>query len=190
MEDTDLTGLDFDAAREYIFAFAVDLKRLDKEIASAEAELALWKGRAALAEGKLAGGDASMSALAEAARARAAEQETKILALESERSELRSKVGAMRAELPLIKARERSIDPDRLLAELQLMTGELLGEAPAAAPADGAQQGEAPGGAQPQARSAAATEADFRKLEADQRAESELEALKRRAASEDAGAGR
>jgi len=176
MEDTDLTGLDLDAAKEYIFAFAVDVKRLDKEIADAVAELERWKARAVLAEGKLAAagsaGDANMAALAEAARTRISEEGSKAAALEAERAELRAKVARMREQLPMIKARERSIDPDRLLAELQLMTGELL-------------SGSAESGTDIGGRSAAATEADFARLESDAKAESDLEALRRRAAAED-----
>ena len=170
MEDSDLSGLDLEAAREYIFAYAVDVKRLDREIADCGAEVERWKNRVALAEGKLAGAgvagaapaaDPSMAAMAETARAKVAEAEGKLGSLEAERSDLRAKVAGLRSQLPMIKARERSIDPDRLLAELQLMTGELLGDAS--------------GG-----RSAAATEADFAKLEANARADAELEALKRR----------
>jgi hypothetical protein len=165
MEDTDLSGLDLDAAKEYIFAYAVDLKRLDKEIAEVEAELARWRSRVELVEGKLAAGDASVASLAEAARAKAAEEEGKRASLEAERSELRAKLARMREQLPMIRSRERSVDPDRLLAELQLMTGELLGP-------DAGSDGE---------RSEAATEADFAKLEAEAKADSELEALKKRA---------
>jgi len=190
MEDTDLRGLDYDSAREYILAFAVDAKRMDKEISEAGAELERWKERAALAEGKLAGGDASMAALAEAARAKAVEQSQKIATLEAERADLRSKVEAMRLQLPIIRASERSIDPDRLLAELQLMTGELLGDGPigAAPAAEGTGPGAADAAPSAEQRSAAATDADFRRLEAESKAESELEALKRRAAAEGAGA--
>jgi chromosome segregation ATPase len=171
MDDTDLGGLDLAAAREYIFAYSVDIKRLEKESAELETELGRWRGRVSLAEGKLAAagastGDASaMAGLAEAARAKVAELEGKLGTVQAERAELRAKVARMREQLPMIQARERSIDPDRLLAELQLMTGELLGES---------------GGADGEGRGAAATEADFRKLESDQHAESELEALKRR----------
>jgi hypothetical protein len=168
-EETNLSGLDLEAAREYIFAYSVDLKRLEKEAAASGDELERWKGRVALVEGKLASApaDASLASLAEAARAKAAEESGKLASLEAERSELRGKIALMREQLPMIKARERSIDPDRLLAELQLMTGELLGE----------------GGE----RSAAASEADFAKLEAEAKAKSELEELKRRAAAESGG---
>ena len=156
MDDTDLSGLDLEAAKEYIFAYAVDVKRLDKEISDAEADLARWRSRVALAEAKLAAApaDASMAALAEVARAKVAESEGKVGSLEAERTELRAKINRMREQLPSITARERSIDPDRLLAELQLMTGELLGDA--------------------------SGEAEFAKLEAGAKADAELEALKRR----------
>jgi phage shock protein A len=175
MDDTNLSGLDLNAAKEYIFAFAVDVKRLDKEIAEALAELERWKGRYALCEGKLAegklagagsAGDPAMASLAEAARSKVEESAGRLAALEAERADLRSKVEAMRAQLPMIKARERSIDPDRLLAELQLMTGELLGGEPAS---------------EGSGRSPAAVEADFAKLESQAKADSELESLKRRA---------
>jgi chromosome segregation ATPase len=166
MEDENLSGLDLAAAKEYIFAFTVDAKRLDQDIAAAQGELERWKGRLGLAEAKLAAGDQSISALAQAARAKVEEESGKIASLEAERSELRAKVARMREQLPSIKSHERSIDPDRLLAELQMMTGELLGDES--------------GG-----RSAAATEADFARLETVAKADSDLAALKRRAAEGD-----
>jgi phage shock protein A len=182
MEDTDLSGLDLDSAKEYIFAYAVDVKRLEKEIADSRQELERWKGRLALAEGKLALAQAEssppaadpMAALADAARAKAVEIQSAIGALEAERAELRAKIARMREQLPMIQARERSIDPDRLLAELQMMTGEILGQGDEA-------------GAEAEGRSAAATEADFAKLESDAKADAALEALKRRAAAEPRG---
>ena len=65
MDDTNLSGLDLEAAMEYIFAYAVDAKRLDKEIADAQGELERWKGRVGLAEARLAA-DPSMASLAQA----------------------------------------------------------------------------------------------------------------------------
>jgi len=161
MDDTNLSGLDLDSAREYIFAYAVDAKRLDQTINEAEVELGRWKGRLSLAEGRLAA-DPSMASLVQAAGDKVQETGAKLAGLQAERDELRSKIARMREQLPMIKARERSIDPDRLLAELQMMTGELLGDS-----------GEG--------RSQAATEADFAKLESEAKADSDLEALKRRA---------
>lgn len=150
----ELAGLDLESAREYVFAYAVDVKRLDKEIADGRSQVETWKGRAALALSK------GMTDLAQAAEARRAEEEGKVSALESERAGLAAKLALLREQLPMIRARERSVDPDRLLAELQLMTGELLGDA------DGA---------------AAATDKAFAELEAEQASESALAELKKRA---------
>jgi hypothetical protein len=160
MDDTDLTGLDLSGAKEYIFAFAVEAKRMEKEIAAAAADLELWKGRIDLAEGK------GMAELAAAARAKADEIVSKIAALEAERADIKAKVARMRENLRGIAARERSIDPDRLLAELQLMTGELLGEADASTP-EGAR---------------AATDRAFETLESETKADLDLGALKKKAA--------
>jgi len=159
-DDTDLTGLDLEQAKEYILAFAVEAKRLEKDLAALGQELELWQGRVTLAEGK------AMAELADAARGKSAELAGKIEALEAERADLRSKVEAMRLRLPGIRAAERSVDPDRLLAELQLMTGELLGDA-----SPGASEG---------ALSATAASVEFAKLEAGAKADADLEALKRK----------
>lgn len=149
----ELAGLDLESARKYIFAYAVDIKRLDKDLASIRAEVELWKGRVELARAR------AMPDLERAAQARAAEEEAKAAALESERAEFASKLARLRERLPMIRAKERSIDPDRLLAELQLMTGELLGDA---------------GGS-------AATDRAFADLESAQTADSALAELKRKA---------
>jgi len=158
MDDESLDGLDLASAREYILAYAVDAKRIEKETAEAKAEAARWAGRKALAEGKLAGGDQSMAALAQAAAAKAAEFEGQAAALASERQELLAKVERMRRQLPMLGARERSVDPDLLLAQLQMVTGELLGEG------------------------APSADAQFAQLESAAKADADLEALKRRAA--------
>ena len=167
MDDENLSGLDLAAAKDYILAYAVDAKRLDKDIAAEKAELERWQGRITLAEGK------SMAALAQAARSKAEESTAKIASLEAERAQLGSKIERMREQLPMIKARERSIDPDRLLAELQMMTGELLGSSAEPGPGEGT-------------RNAAATEADFAALESAAKVDSELDALKRKASGEGA----
>jgi hypothetical protein len=172
IDETNLSGLDLAAAKEYIFAYALDAKRLEKEIAELQAELDKWRSRVKLAADKVAGGDQGMASLVQAAQAKVTELEGAIASRETERADLRAKVEMMRRQLPIIKASERSVDPDRLLAELQLMTGELLGEQPGDPLA-----GEGSGGG----RSAAATAADFAKLEAEAKAEADLEALKKRA---------
>lgn len=120
MDDQEFLSLDLEGAREYLLAYTTTLKQYEKDIATLDQDLALWKGRVSLAEGK---GEA---ALAEAARGRIAELETKRQGLEAERAGVANEVVRIRERLPYLKARERSVDPDRLLAELQMMTGELL----------------------------------------------------------------
>jgi phage shock protein A len=158
MDDESLEGLDLAAAREYILAYAVDAKRIEKEISEAKAEAGRWADRKTLAEGKLAAGDQSMAALAQAAASKAADFEGKAATLASERDELLAKVERMRQKLPMLGSRERSVDPDLLLAQLQMVTGELLGEL------------------------SPSSDAQFAKLESEAKADAALEALKRRAA--------
>jgi phage shock protein A len=200
MDDTDLRGLDLASAKEYIFAFAVDLKRLDREVEAARVELETWKGRVGLAESK------GLAELAIAARAKAEDASGRLASLEAERSEARGKISRMREQLPMIRARERSIDPDRLLAELQLMTGELLGPsesafadssadgaaaadsgaaaqnaAPGIAAPQGSESGAAPGSGAPSAsqRPPISVDREFSKLEASLSADAALAALKK-----------
>lgn len=150
MDDTDLRGLDPDSAKEYILSFATEAKRYERDIDAAMSELTLWNSRVALAESKGA------AELAQAARAKAGELAAKLESLKAEKRSLDSKVEAMKGSLRGIKAAERSVDADRLLAEMQLATGEAL---------------------EPEA---AATDAAFAKLEKASGVESELEALKRK----------
>jgi len=131
VDDSNLSGLDFAAARELVLAYAIDIKRYDRDIAAAAGELELWSSRERLALEK------GMADLAAAAAAKAEGVRSALAALSGERDELKAKVEIMRRQLPSIRASERSVDPDRLLAELQLMTGELLGDQAA----DGAASG-------------------------------------------------
>lgn len=171
MDDTDLRGLDFATAREYLMAFATDAKRLGTEIGQAREELATWEKRAALALEK------GRTDLETAARAKASEIAQRVADREAEKAELETKLRRMKEKLPGIRASERSVDADLLLAELQMMTGTLLDEDPgtgAPVPGTGTGQPAAP-------RSVAATEADLRKLEAESAAEAALAELKRKA---------
>jgi hypothetical protein len=120
MDDAEFLSLDLEGAREYILAYATDIKRYEKEIADLDRDVALWGDRAKLAEGKAA------ADLAAAASQRYAELRAKREALESERASLAAELVRLRERLPYLKARERSVDADLLLAELQSMTGELL----------------------------------------------------------------
>lgn len=177
MDDKEFLTLDLEGAKEYMLAYATSVKTYEKDIAAARADLALWSGRVGLAEAKGA------AELAAAARSKVAEIEGKVAALEGERASLAAELRRIRERLPYLKARERSVDPDRLLAELQLMTGELLGgEAEAAPTAAPGAAGDLPGAANAAPRSEAAIARDIGKLEAAASADAELEALKRKMA--------
>lgn len=116
----ELSRLDLDGARELLFAYTTDLKRHEKDETALASELALWKSRESLAAGK------GRPELAEAARARVADLEGKLAGLRESAATIRADIARLREALPAIRARARTVDPDRLLAELQLLTGELL----------------------------------------------------------------
>lgn len=122
MDLSELSRLDLDGAKELLFAYTTDLKRHEKDEAALVSELDLWKSRESLAAGK------GRPDLAEAARARIAAVEEKLAGLRGAAAEIRADIARLREALPAIRARARSVDPDRLLAELQLLTGELLGD--------------------------------------------------------------
>ena len=120
MDDTDLSGLDLAGAKAYLLDFATAARLARKELEEIESELELWTRRVGLAETK------GMADLAAAARSKVAEIEAKRVSAAAELSDIEGKVRRIREKLPLVAAKERSIDADRLLAELQMMTGELF----------------------------------------------------------------
>jgi len=128
MDDTDLSGLDLAGAKAYLLEFSTAAKMARKELEAAEADVALWRKRVELAESK------GLSDLATAANAKLGEVEARRISAVAEIEDLESKVGRIRDMLPTVAAKERSVDVDRLLAELQLMTGQLLGPAGEGAP--------------------------------------------------------
>ncbi|MDA8409566.1 MAG: hypothetical protein M0001_04140 [Treponema sp.] len=121
-DDTDLSGLDLAGAKSYLLDFATAAKMTKKALDAVEAEIGVWAKRVALAEGK------GMTELAAQAGAKLGELEGKHAALAAELAETESKVRSIRERLPTVAARECSVDADRLLAELQMLTGTLLDE--------------------------------------------------------------
>lgn len=120
MDDKEFLSLDLEGAQEYLLAYATTLKRYDQDLAVLDQDIALWKGRVALAQGR------SQAALTEAATAKVAELEEKRKALEAERAPIAADLVRLKERLPYLKSRERSVDPDLLLAELQAMNGSIL----------------------------------------------------------------
>jgi phage shock protein A len=112
MDDKEFLSLDLEGAREYLLAYMTSAKRYEQDIAAAQTEIGLWRGRITLAE------KAGKPELAEAAKKRAEELEAKKAGLEGERQGLLAETRRLRERLPYLKARERSIDPDRLLSSI------------------------------------------------------------------------
>lgn len=118
-QNISLTGMSPQEAKSYILAHITDLNLLKKRIEEMQADLESWRSRAALAASK---GIADLAATAEAQAARVAETLAPLLA---EAQALKRDIETMKEQLPGLAARERSIDPDQLLANLQMASGEM-----------------------------------------------------------------
>lgn len=122
----DLTGMDPDSAREYVAAHIATLKLTEKKIAELDAEIAKWDAREGLARAKgLA--DLETAAAAEAARIKGDRAR-----LAAEADEIKAQVERMRTQIPGLRARERSVDPDLLEQELLMAAGRMPGDEAAA----------------------------------------------------------
>ncbi|GHV94406.1 hypothetical protein AGMMS50293_07260 [Spirochaetia bacterium] len=119
---TDLSGMAPAAAKEYLFGFISTLKLTEKQAQDLDAELSKWTSRVALANsrGRL---DLVQEAEQEVERIKSRQQQ-----LIAEAGELKLQIEEMRRQLPLLAARERSIDPDLLEQELLMAAGYLPGE--------------------------------------------------------------
>ncbi len=142
MTPQELSSLDYEGASELLLAYATDAKKYEKEIASLKSQAEEWKSKAALAQSR------SMPELSEAASQKASELESKAQELSLELAGLRRDIGQLREALPIIKAKQRRVDPDLLLAELSMIVGDLGDEKPAepgpGTAAGGTEAGETP----------------------------------------------
>ena len=149
--ENSLSGLDSAGAKEYILGMLSTLKLTQKEIDQLKEDEAKWERRAALA---LEQGKPDLEQ-------EAAKERDKILnrriSLENEADELTANIDKLKAELRILPARERSIDPDLLEQELLILAGRMPGE-----------------------EKEAARDRAFEKLEKEASADAELEALKNR----------
>jgi phage shock protein A len=116
---TNLAGMPPDEAKRYVLAHITDLNLLKKQIDEAKAEAATWESRAALAAAK------GMAELQSQAQAQLESANAKIQSLEAEAAALASDIARMKEQIPGLEARVRSVDPDVLLAGLQMVTGEM-----------------------------------------------------------------
>jgi phage shock protein A len=118
----DLSGMEPDAAKEYVLGHVSVLKLTEKEIASLAEALAKWEGRIRLARSRDAG---DLAAEAEKEVRRIGEKKA---ALENEAAGLRAQIETMRRRLPGLAARRRSVDPDLLEQELLMAAGRMPGD--------------------------------------------------------------
>jgi hypothetical protein len=123
MDDTDIRGLSAADARAYVLEFMTSLKATERELAALEPELSTWVRRVELAAAKAAV-DPAATGLETAARAKLDELAARKATLNTERVELAAKIARMKEKLPLAVASERSVDPDLLLAQLQMAAGQ------------------------------------------------------------------
>ena len=141
--------------KEYILGLIATLKLTEKEISALADEAAKWKGRVDLAR-SLGKNDLLAEAEKEAERIN-----TKLAGLREEEQTLKQNIDSMRQQLPRLlpslAAHERSIDADLLEQELLMALGRTEEEAK--------------------------TERAFEKLEKDNAAETDLEALKEKLAT-------
>ncbi len=116
----ELSKLDHQGAMDLLYAYTTDIKRIAKELAEYGKEEGLWKSRVELARSK------GREDLAAGAQTMLDDISSKMAAAAGERAALAADADRLKEALPGIKAKERSIDPDALAAELSVLTGEAL----------------------------------------------------------------
>lgn len=123
MEDTDLSGLDPAAAREYVHGFLTTYRLTVKRRQQLDGERRTWEGRVARAA---AAGD---DRLRDAARAELSRVQADCGRVAAEEAELRAQVEVLQRHLRQLRntAAPMTVDADQLLAQLQGMVGEDAG---------------------------------------------------------------
>ena len=119
MDDTDLSGLDPAAAREYVHGFAASLRLTVKRRQQLETERHTWEERVRLAA---AAGD---DRLRDAARDRLRRVQEDCGRVAAEEAELQAQVEVLQRQLRRIRATAgTTVDAKQLLVQLQEMVGD------------------------------------------------------------------
>jgi len=117
--ETDLSNLDYKSAKEYVYTIIITLKETQKQKKDTSEELKKWHNRVELAK------QHSRTDLETKASAKIDELNQKFQNLQSEETLLKQKVETLQKELKRIKDMpELSMDPDQLLAEVEVMIDE------------------------------------------------------------------
>jgi hypothetical protein len=110
--------MDEKAAREYVTALLATIKQTRTKRQELEKEVALWKKRVALAEEK------NEPKLSAEAAVILDQKKYDLSHLAAEEKELLKELGSAKSQLVIIQNRpELSINPDQLLAELEMAAG-------------------------------------------------------------------
>ena len=119
MDDTDLSGLDPAAARDYVHGFVTTLRLTVKRRQQLASERQTWEERVQRA---VAAGD---DRLRDAARDRLRRVQEDFGRVVAEEAELRAQVEVLKRQLLRIRATAATtVDTEQLLAQLQEMVGE------------------------------------------------------------------
>lgn len=117
MEETNLQGMTPEDAHAYILEYATSKKLAEKELENLKADIASWLQKQELAKSQ------GREDLVQAVNAKLEELTSKQTRLQEEAAELSARIDAMKAQLPMLRARERTVDPDLLLAEMEMTLG-------------------------------------------------------------------
>ncbi len=120
MDDTNLHGMTPQDAQAYILEFATSKRLTEKECETVKADILAWQQKQQLAR------SLGREDLVAAVDQRIAELTAKQANLELEIQDLAGKIEAMKRQIPGLKARERSVDPDLLLAEMEMTLGKSI----------------------------------------------------------------
>jgi phage shock protein A len=122
MDDANLSGMSPAQAKEYILNFISTLKVTEKQIQNLDDEIAKWRSRMNLANSK------DQDELAQEAEKELNRLLEKQSALAAEAELLKRQIEEMRAQIPLLAAQQRSIDPVLLEQDLLMAAGYLPGD--------------------------------------------------------------
>jgi phage shock protein A len=117
-DETDLTGMDFASAKEYVLSYITTLKQTQKELKILSDERALWEKRVEFAK------ERGREDLISAAGMKARELSEKYATLEMEEKDLAGKVQILMENLKKLKAGfTPTVNAEQLAAELDMITG-------------------------------------------------------------------
>jgi len=119
-DDTDLEGMAPEAAKEYVLAFIKSLKETQRQMGKCREELSLWEERVKTARA------AGRPDLVRAAEEKVRNLREQIILLNDEEEELRLKVNRLRENLKILQhGVQRTIDAESLLAQMEMLVGEV-----------------------------------------------------------------